>query len=70
MIHHTNTGNPICVLQKAVSDLLERVVSLEHYSNQQSILVDTLMTIIMGTYGSSKRSDMPKYPIEEHDENT
>ncbi len=39
-------GNQICQLQERVSDLLERVDSLEHYSNQQSILVDTLGAIM------------------------
>lgn len=34
-----------------------RLESLEHYLNQQSILVDTLMTVIMGTYESTSSND-------------
>ncbi len=41
-----NIGIQICQLAKVVGDLLERVESLEHYSNQSSILVDTLGDIM------------------------
>ncbi len=42
----SNTGNQTLALVKAVSDLSERVEYLEHFSNQQSILVDTLGDIM------------------------
>ncbi len=44
---HTNTGNQTLEEVKLLlCHLLERVDSLEHYSNQQSILLDTLGTIM------------------------
>jgi len=35
--------HPGWILFKDALDILERVESLEHYSNQQSILLDTLL---------------------------
>ncbi len=51
-------GLQICILR--IQALAERQASVEHYLNQQSILVDTLMTVIMGTYEEDKLKDMPK----------
>ena len=45
-IYRISTGVKICQLQEAVSDLSERVESLEHLANQQNILVDTLGDIM------------------------
>ncbi len=42
----TSIINQICILEKAVSDLSARVVSLEHFINQESILRDTLTDIM------------------------
>ena len=45
---------------KQVARVSAEVEDLRHYLNQQSILVDTLMAVIMGTYESDKQGDMPK----------
>jgi len=41
-----NITNRICYMEGTISQLVSRVESLEHLANQQSILVDTLGSIM------------------------
>ncbi len=45
-VNLTSIISQICTMDAHLSDLLERVDSLEHYSNQVSILLDTLGNIM------------------------
>ncbi len=53
--HLTDIGHQICILR--IQDLELKVESMEHYLNQQSILVDTLTSVIMGTYEDNNSKD-------------
>ncbi len=51
-IARIDIGHQTSILR--IQDLELKVESMEHWLNQQSILVDTLISVIMGTYELSK----------------
>jgi len=54
-VSHLEHGSLISTLR--IRHLAERLESLEHYLNQQSILVDTLMKLITETSEELKQND-------------